>query len=168
MLIKHWREQFINIAEDHSVHSHKRRELCYFNHVEKKSLPPFHIKHRSVHSEHPCYCTQVPLRTPVLHDATKLHYCVQLTYVQAWLTKCLLNPCLWCHAPVTLETTHLCIINRAPLTRYSDRCLYCRTSVPLESWHQQVGSKPCLQTTVLVLTAVPLFAWSTCLTWNPQ
>ena len=35
MLIKHWREQFINIAEDHSVHSHKRRELCYFNHIEK-------------------------------------------------------------------------------------------------------------------------------------
>ena len=81
MLIKHWREQFINIAEDHSVHSHKRRELCYFNHVEKKSLPPFHIKHRSVHPEHPSYCTQVPLHTPVLHDATKLHYRVQLTYV---------------------------------------------------------------------------------------
>ena len=79
MLIKHWREQFINIAEDHSVHSHKRRELCYFNHIEKKSLPPFHIKHRSVHLEHPFYCTQVPLRTPVLHDATRLHYCVQLS-----------------------------------------------------------------------------------------
>ena len=87
MFIQHWREQFINIAEEHSVHRRKGQELCYFNHIEKKlknhTTQPFHIKHRSVHSEHPSYCTQVPLRTPVLHDATKLHYCVQLTYLQA-------------------------------------------------------------------------------------
>ena len=74
MLIQNWHKQFINIAEEHSVHKRKGQELCYFDHT--------------VHS-------QVPLRTPVLHDATKLHYRVQLTHVQPCLSKCKLNPCLW-------------------------------------------------------------------------
>ena len=133
MLIQHWHKQFINIAEEHSVHRRKGQELFYFDHT--------------VHS-------QVPLRTPVLHDATKLDYRVQLTHVQPWLSKCQLNPCLWCHAPMTLETSHLCIHNRASLTKYSNRCLCWHTSVPQDTWQQQEGSKPCIHTTVLVLTTL--------------
>ena len=36
MLIQHWHEQFINIAEEHSVHRRKGQELCYFDHIGKK------------------------------------------------------------------------------------------------------------------------------------
>ena len=55
---------------------------------------------------------------------------------------------------MTLESSHLCIQHRASLTKYSNRCIFCHTSVPLDTWQQQEGSKPCIHTTVLVLTTL--------------
>ena len=39
------------------------------------------------------------------------------------------NQCLWCHTPVPLETSHMCIHNGASLPQYSQECLSYHTTM---------------------------------------